>query len=75
MEEKQKKQINQYVRFSGLALQMGGIIGFFAWLGVFLDGKYNAGGNAWTIGLTLFGVAGSMFMVIKEVIKMSNNDK
>lgn len=74
MEEKQKKQVNQYIRFSGLALQMGGIIGFFAWLGVFLDGKYNPGGNVWTLCLTLFGVAGSMYLVIKEVIKMSKND-
>lgn len=74
MEEKQKKQVNQYLRFSGLTLQMGGIIGFFAWLGVFLDGKYNPGGNAWTLCLTLFGVAGSMYVVIKEVMKMSKND-
>ncbi len=74
MEETKKKPINQYVRFSGLALQMGGIIGFFAWLGVFLDGKYNPGGNAWTLCLTLFGVAGSMYLVIKEVMKMSKND-
>jgi len=74
MEDKKKKQFNQYIRFSGLALQMGGIIGFFAWLGVFLDGKYNPGGNTWTLCLTLFGVAGSMYLVIKEVMKMSKNN-
>lgn len=53
---------------------MGATIGGLAFLGVWLDGKYNPGGSAYTLCLTLFGVAASMYLVIKEVINMSKED-
>ena len=49
---------------------MGGIIAFFTWLGTFLDKKQANETPIWTIVLSLFGVAGSLFLVIKEVSKM-----
>lgn len=72
--QESKKKINKYIRFSALGFQMGGTIGGLAFLGVWLDKKYNPGGSAFTLCLTLFGVAASMYLVIKEVIKMSKED-
>ncbi|MNU86935.1 putative F0F1-ATPase subunit [compost metagenome] len=71
MEEKPKKQIKNYVRFSGAALQMGAIITGAALLGVWLDGKYNPGGSMYTLICTLTGVVIAMYLIIREVINMS----
>lgn len=69
-----KKQFNKYLRFSAIAIQMGVTIGGLAYLGVWLDGAYNAGGNMYTLICTLFGVGASMYLVIKEVIKISKEN-
>lgn len=53
---------------------MGVIIGGFAWLGDYLDDKYHNKTAWWTLGLTLFGVAASLYLMIKEVIKMSKDN-
>lgn len=74
MEKEHKKQYNQYAKFSALAIQMGAIIGLSVWLGTFLDGKYNKGGSGWTVFLSLFGVASSLYFVLKEVIRMTNKN-
>ena len=70
-ENKPKKQIKNYVRFTGAAFQMAGTITATALLGVWLDKKYNAGGNMWTLICTLTGVIVSMYIIIKEVINIS----
>lgn len=68
--------MSKYARFSGLGIQMGIIIGGFAWLGVYLDDKYKTKTPWWTIGLSLFGVFAGLYIMIKEVIKMGkDNDK
>jgi F0F1-type ATP synthase assembly protein I len=72
--EQSKKQLNKYLRFSSIAIQMGVVIGGLAYLGVWLDKKYNPGGNTYTLVCTLFGVGASMYLVIKEVIKMSKEN-
>lgn len=74
VEDKSKKQVNNYLKFTALAMQMGAIIGGAVWLGVFLDGKYNHGGKAWTVGFSLFGVAAALYQVLKEVIKMTKDN-
>ena len=73
--EKPKKQLKSYARFSSLALQMGITIGGFTWLGSFLDGKYNQGGQAWTLCLSLFGVFVALYLIIREVMNMSKDNK
>lgn len=70
----EKKSGNKYARFSALGIQMGVIIGGFTWLGTYLDKKYQSKTPWWTIGLALFGVAASLYLMIKEVIKMSKDD-
>jgi len=66
-----KKQIKPYIRFTGAAFQMAGTIVATAFLGVWLDKKFNAGGSMWTLICTLTGVMVSMYIIIKEVIDMS----
>ncbi len=53
---------------------MGAIIGLGAWGGSSLDTYYQNSNKLFTISLTLLGVAASLYLVIKEVIKMSKDD-
>lgn len=69
--EKDKKT-NVYLRFSSLGIQMGVIIALFTWLGTFLDKKQMNETPVWTIVLSLLGVAGSLYLVIKEVRRMDD---
>ncbi len=75
MEEEQQKgkKTSAYIRFSSMGLQMGVIIGFFTWLGTYLDKKQLNDTPVWTIVLSLFGVAGGLYLVIKEVSKMNKD--
>jgi F0F1-type ATP synthase assembly protein I len=54
---------------------MGVIIAFFTWFGIFLDERFKTITPWWTISLSLFGVCASLYLVIKEVIKMGQNEK
>ncbi len=75
MEEKRKKNNNIYLRLSSVAIQMGAVIGGFAWLGVYLDDKQKLKTPVWTIVLSLFGVAVSMYLIFKEVKDINSSDK
>ncbi len=72
---KRKGGASKYLRFSGLGIQMGIIIGGFAWLGNYLDGKYHNKTPWWTLGLSLFGVIAALYLMIKEVIKMTKENE
>ena len=54
-----------------MGIQMAGIIGFFAWLGTYFDKKFETLTPWWTISLSLLGVISSMFLVIKEILKLN----
>ncbi|TNF47677.1 MAG: AtpZ/AtpI family protein [Bacteroidetes bacterium] len=73
-EEKEKRSLSKFARFSSVGIQMGVIIALFTWLGTYLDGKYQTKTPWWTIGLSLFGVIAGLVLVIKEVIRMGNED-
>ena len=67
----QKKPLNKFARFTGIALQMGVTIYAGNWLGKWLDQKYNT--ENWESIVTLFAVFASMYMVIIQVVKASKN--
>lgn len=71
----EKNQTSKYLRLSGIGIQMGIIIGGFAWLGSYLDDKYQNKTPWWTLGLSLFGVFAGLYLMIKEVIKMGKKDE
>lgn len=75
MDKDNLPKVSKYARFSALVIQMGVIIGLFTWLGIFLDKKFKME-TAWcTIGLSLFGVFAALYLIIREVIKMGNENE
>lgn len=65
---------NIYIRFSSVGIQMGAVIFLFTWLGVYLD-DYFQNKTPWlTIVLSLIGVIGSLVLIIREVLKLNQND-
>lgn len=69
------KPLNRYIRFSGMAIQMGVIIGLSAWGGSALDEKFKTSSKVFTIILSLLGIGVAMYLVIREVIKMQKEDE
>lgn len=70
---KPRKPLNSYIRFSGIAIQMGATIFLGAYLGKWLDGKYPSDKNWYTIGLTLLAVGVSLYNVLRQVNKMNES--
>lgn len=69
-DKKPGKQLNNYIKFSGIAFQMIAIICLFAFFGVWLDGKFPNNFSAYTLIFSLLGVALAMYFVIKQVTTM-----
>lgn len=72
--KKPNNSLNQYARFSGIAIQMGVIIGVSAWGGKKLDKYFNLNKPYLTIVCSLVGVAFALYLIIKEVINMGKKD-
>lgn len=66
---------NKFLRLSNAGIQMGLIIGGFAFLGDYLDKKYLNDKRIWTVVFTLLGVAFGIYIMIKEVLNITKNDK
>lgn len=64
-----------WLKFSSLGLQMGLSIYLASLLGTWLDKNHPSDFMAYNKVLTLFAVFGSTFSVIRQVIKMSNDDE
>lgn len=69
-----KKPVKNYIKFSGMALQMGGVITIAALGGDWLDEKQANEFPIWTLVLTLLAIFGSLYQIISGVIKMSKDD-
>jgi ATP synthase protein I len=74
-EENNPNKFSKYARFSSLVIQMGAIIGFFTWLGTFIDHKYRTETPWWTIILSLFGVFTGLYLIIREVLNTNKEDE
>ena len=75
-ENKERRDgLRRYGRLSGIGLQMGATIFLGAYLGKYLDAKYPADKKWWTIGLTLFAVAISLYNVLRQVNRMNDENK
>ena len=72
---KKPKQHNKILIFSGMAFQMGGIIGLGAWGGMKLDDKFETDSQIFTIVLSLLSIFIAMYLVIRDVIKMQNDNE
>ncbi|RLD63306.1 MAG: hypothetical protein DRI95_11905 [Bacteroidetes bacterium] len=67
-----KKQLNKYLRLTGIGLQMGITIYLASYLGKWLDVKYPNENNLYTIILTMLGVVISFYSLLKQVKKLNN---
>ena len=61
-------------RFSAISFQMGATIFLGAYAGKMLDEKYPSNKKWFTIGLTLFAVALSLYNVLRQVNKINSED-
>jgi len=73
-ENSSKNKLSSYAKFSALGIQMAAIIAIFTYLGTYLDKKNPNQLPWWTIGLSLFGVFSALFLVIREVLRMHNDN-
>ena len=72
---KKSKPLNSYVKFSGMAIQMGVTIALGAWCGSKLDDKFETSSRPYTIILSLLAISISLYLVIREVINMQKEDE
>lgn len=70
--KKKKSQLRNWAIFTGIAFEMGGTIFACAWLGRKLDERYSFDKNWFTIGFVLFGLIGSLFLVLQQLKRMDN---
>jgi len=69
-----KKPLSKYLRFSGIAIQMGLIIYLGSLLGAWLDSYFLNEDQLFYKICTLFAVFGAMYSVIIQVIKITNKN-
>ena len=67
-QSKKPKQFSAYAKYSGLVIQMGVTIGFFAWLGTWIDDKYDTNQPIWTVVMSLLGIGIGLYIPLKELI-------
>ncbi|TGV03820.1 AtpZ/AtpI family protein [Flavivirga rizhaonensis] len=73
-DQKPKKQLSNYARFSGIAIQMFAIIGVGTFSGVKLDEKFPNENNLYTIFMSLTSVIFAIIFVIRRIIAASKNN-
>ncbi|WP_299434081.1 AtpZ/AtpI family protein [uncultured Aquimarina sp.] len=68
-------QLRKYLALTGIAFEMGAIIFACAYIGKKLDAYYQFEKNWCTMGFVLFGVASSLYLVIKQLDRINNSKK
>ena len=64
-------EVKRWAILSGIGIQMGAIIYLFVKIGNWLDFNYNSEGKMYTVLFTLFGVAVSLFLVLKQTNRLN----
>ena len=65
--QKKDNPLKHVAILMGIGIEMGVIIYLFVMLGKWLDATYNDGQKMYIIFCTLFGVAASLFIVVKQL--------
>ena len=66
-QKQNKKQLNDFAKYSGIAIQMGLIIYLGSLLGAWVDKKYPTDGLVYGKGITLVAIFLAIYSVIKQV--------
>lgn len=70
MKKPKKRLLNQFLKYSNLAIQMGVSIGLGAFLGIQMDGYFEKD-LLFTVTFSLLAVFGALYKIIKEVTRLS----
>ena len=73
-EKKPTKQLNSYVKFTGIAFQMAVVIGLGVYLGIWLDEKYPNKHQLFTVACSFIFVSLSMWQVIRQLKKFNKDE-
>lgn len=73
MTKPKKRPLDQFLKFSSIAIQMGVIIGAGTYAGLKLDEYLEKEFPLFTLILSLVAVFGALYFVIKEVTHLSND--
>ena len=60
--------------FTSMPFQMGATIYAFYWVGSWLDERFQVEGGWWLKGMTMLGVAASLYQFIRQANQISKND-
>ncbi len=72
MTKNKNNSVKRWVALSAIGIEMGVIIYVFVKLGTWLDQQYNPEGKIFTVIFTLAGVAGSLFLVLKQTNRLNS---
>ena len=61
------KNKKHFIKYSNMVVQMGVIIGVFTYVGHYLDLKFDTSKKYWTMILSLIGVFGAIYQMIKSL--------
>ena len=64
---KDLKNKKHLIKYSNIVIQMGVIIGVFAYAGHYLDLKFNTSKKYWTMVFALAGVFGAIYQMIRSL--------
>lgn len=60
-----------YMKYSGMAIQMGAIILIGVWGGQKLDARFETETPWFTVGLSLFSIFAALYVVLKDLFNKS----
>jgi hypothetical protein len=72
MSDKNIKTPSALMKYSSLGVELVVVLCLAAWLGRWLDNKYDVEKGLFTIFLMLFALIGSMYRVIKSLMNEQN---
>jgi len=72
--KKRVKQFNNFLKLSGIGIQMGAIIYLFSYLGGLLDSYFKTESNTYKLVLVILGFVLSLLSLIVQLNKMNKNE-
>jgi len=72
--DQQKKNLNKFARFSGMAFQMLITILVGVYIGQYLDKKYPNENSLFTLVFSLVFIGISLYAIIRQAIKLGNDE-